>query len=264
MQQTCGLDAIGMKRAALFFAVLLALALFASIVCAQGTPKVTRLDSPKQILFVGNSFNYYNNSLHGHVRSLVGAADRENAAIYAFKSMTISGANLIEHADALPGIVKSRKWDVVILQGNSAEPMDSDKKRSERFKSTVREFDKVIRASGARTVLFMTWAYQDKPEMTQPLADGYLGIANEIGALVVPVGLAFERALKARPGVILHHSDKQHPSLAGTYLAACVFYSALFGRSPAGIEYTADLSKDVAAFLQDIAWATVEAYYRRR
>jgi hypothetical protein len=97
--------------------------------------------------------------------------------------------------------------------------------------------------------------------MTRPLAEGYTNIANELDALVVPVGLAFERSIKARPELILHFKDKQHPSLAGTYLAACTFYAALYGKSPVGIAYAADLDKDTAAFLQGIAWDTVKAFY---
>jgi hypothetical protein len=77
----------------------------------------------------------------------------------------------------------------------------------------------------------MTWAYQGKPEMTEPLAHGYESIANELDDLVVPVGLAFRRSLQERPSLVLHFKDHMHPSLAGTYLAACTFYAALFGHS---------------------------------
>jgi hypothetical protein len=228
---------------------------------AQPAPKVTKIEPPKNILFIGNSFNYYNNSLHGHVRQLVNAADKENAKSYTFKSQTISGGYLLEHEGGLQHTVKSRKWDIVILQGQSTEPMESNKERSDRFKEWARRYDQAIRESGAKTGFFMTWAYQEKPEMTKPLAEGYLAIGNELGGYVVPVGLAFERALKARPELVLHHTDKQHPSLAGTYLGACTFYAALFGKSPEGIAYTAGLEKDTAAFLQGIAWETAKAFY---
>src|SRR5881275_3253107 len=33
----------------------------------------------------------------------------------------------------------------------------------------------------------------------------------------------------------LHDKDQSHPTLAGSYLAACVFLKTLFGQSPAGI-----------------------------
>jgi hypothetical protein len=52
-----------------------------------------------------------------------------------------------------------------------------------------------------------------------------------------------------------------HPSLAGTYLAACTFYAALYGKSPVGNPYAADLDADTARFLQGVAWETVRSYY---
>jgi hypothetical protein len=52
-----------------------------------------------------------------------------------------------------------------------------------------------------------------------------------------------------------------HPSPAGTYLAACTFFAALYGASPVGNAYVADLDPEVARYLQGIAWDTVQAYY---
>lgn len=249
-----------MHRPAALAALVLALAA-PVLALALPAPKVRAIEAPKNVLFVGNSFNYYNNSLHGHLRNLVNEADKANAKGYVFKSLTVSGGYLLEHEAGLAHIVKSRKWDVVILQGQSTEPMETNRERSERFKAYARQYDKAIGESGAKTAFFMTWAYQDKPEMTGPLAEGYVNIANELGAFVVPVGLAFERAIKARPSLVLHFTDRQHPSLAGTYLAACTFYAALYGKSPSGIDYTAGLDKDTAAFLQGVAWDTVKAFY---
>ena len=228
-------------------------------VCAA--PKVTHIDPPKRVLFVGNSFSYYNDSLHGHLRQLVLASDSAHAKDYLFKSMTISGAYLAEHSGGLPYMLASRHWDLVVLQGQSQEPMASDAKKSERFRETARGFDGLIHASGAKTAFFMTWAYQAKPEMTALLAEGYESIGNELGDLVVPVGLAFQRSLEKRPSLILHFKDHMHPSPAGTYLAACTFFAALYGATPVGNPYVADLDPEVARYLQGIAWDTVQAYY---
>jgi len=240
------------------------LGLCACLAFAQTSPKIVRIDPPKHILFVGNSFVYYNNGLPDHLARLIVSADKASRGQYTFKSLTISGAYLSDHIDGVAPVLKSRKWDVVVLQGQSAEPLEADQQRSERFKSSVRQLDKAIRDAGAKPVLFMTWAYQDRPEMSQPLAEGYIKIANELDALVVPVGVAFDCAAKGRSDLVLHDKDKRHPSLAGTYLAARVFYSALLGKSPAPNEYTADLPKEVAAFLQEVAWETTKAFYRHR
>ena len=236
---------------------------FAGATGAQTAPKVTRIDPPKSVLFVGNSYMYYNNSLHNHVVRLAREADKANAANYFFRSMTLSGAYLHEHEGTLPGIINSRKWDVIVLQGQSREPMESDTANADRFKSAAQNLDKIIRDTGAKTVFYMTWAYQDKPEMTAPLAEGYVKTANALGALVVPAGLAYERALKERPSLVLHHTDKQHPSLAGTYLVACTFFAALYNKSPQGLSFPDGLDRDTAAFLQGVAWTTANTFYGR-
>ena len=76
------------------------------------------------------------------------------------------------------------------------------------------------------------------------------------------VGLAFARSLKVRPDIGLHAPDKRHPSLAGTYLQTCLTYACLFGKSPVGAEYQADLPRDVAAHLQGVAQATYGDYLK--
>lgn len=241
---------------------ILAAALVALFGCAAGAaPRVTHIESPKHVLFIGNSFSYYNDSLHGHLRHLVLAADPGHEKEYVFRSSTISGAYLYQHSGDLPYELQDKRWDVVVLQGQSKEPMAGDAKKSERFRQVARGFDGLIKASGAKTVFFMTWAYQGKPEMTAPLAEGYESIANDLDDLVVPVGLAFRRSLEERPALVLHFKDHMHPSLAGTYLAACTFYAALYGKSPVGNPYTADLDGETARFLQGVAWDTVREYY---
>jgi hypothetical protein len=228
---------------------------------ALAKPKVTRIEAPKNILFIGNSFNYYNNSLHGHLRMLWRTADPGAEKKMVFKSETISGGFLHEHAAALPALLESRKWDVVILQGNSAEPLPKNRKHHDDFVETAKKFDRQIDAAGAQTAFFMTWAYQDKPEMTGELAAEYEAVGNDTDALVVPVGLAFAKVREARPSLVMHVEDKMHPTLPGTYLAACTFYAALFGKTPVGNAYNAGLDPELAKFLQQAAWDTVRRYY---
>ncbi len=80
-----------------------------------------------------------------------------------------------------------------------------------------------------------------KPEMTSQLDAAYSEIARELGAQVIPVGLAFATVTDERPDIILRIADARHPTLAGTYLATCTFFAALFNQSPEGLEYSAGL-----------------------
>lgn len=75
---------------------------------------------------------------------------------------------------------------------------------------------------------------RDKPEMTGSLGEQYTLAGNANDALVIPAGLAFAKALVKRPDIELYEADKRHPSLAGTYLAACTVYAALYRKSPVG------------------------------
>ena len=118
-----------------------------------------------------------------------------------------------------------------------------------------------MRAHGTRPVLFMSWAYADKPEMTAELAEAYTSAGNSNDALVIPAGLAFARMRQKSPDLSLYAADKRHPSLAGTYLASCVVYAALTGRSPVGNSYLAGIDELAARMLQTVAWKTTQDYY---
>jgi hypothetical protein len=93
------------------------------------------------------------------------------------------------------------------------------------------------------------------------LAEAYTIAGNANNALVIPAGLAFARAIAKQPELNLYVADKRHPSLAGTYLATCVVFAALTGRSPVGNPYLAGVDAQTAAFLQNVAWETVQEYY---
>jgi hypothetical protein len=222
-----------------------------------GPPKVTRIDPPKRMLFIGNSFTYFNDGVPLHVQQLAAAADKANT--YEYRMATISGAYLAE-LEPFVALIQSQKWDVVVLQGQSTEPIES-KKDSDRFRAAAQKFDRAIRESGARTALYSTWAFGDGPEMANHLSLAYVALGDELGALVVPVGLAFERVKRESPLIALYYADGKHPSLEGTYLAACVFYSAFFGRSPEGNTYLAGLNAETAHTLQKASWNTTRAFY---
>jgi hypothetical protein len=238
------------------FLIVLVLLQSGMAACGGVSPSRAAIDPPHKILFIGNSFTYYNNSLHNRLLGLARAGKKN---VVASRALTLSGAKLVEHSAALPSIVRSNDWDVVILQGHSLEAIRKDEIAP--FWQTVRQFDKDIREAGAETVLFMTWAYEGHPEYTETLDRNYTLIGNELGILVVPVGLAFAVANERYPEIALRIADGRHPTLAGTYLAACTFYSALFRESPVGLDYYAELDPAVGAKLQAVAWQASNDYY---
>ena len=150
-------------------------------------------------------------------------------------------------------------FDVAIMMDCSQCPVHPQLKTV--FTEFTRKNSEIVRAKGAKPVFFMSWAYADKPEMTAQLAEAYTVAGNENNALVIPAGLAFARAMSKQPELNLYVADKRHPSLAGTYLASCVVFAALTGRSPVGNSYLAGIDAATAKFLQTAAWETVQDYY---
>lgn len=225
--------------------------LFCVALLAFATPLHADDDGIHQVLFVGNSFSFYNNGLHNHYRQLHREALPDARARTRLRAF--SGARLDEHS-GLADALGAEPWDIVVLQGHSRGPIDD----YSRFERAAMEHAETIRAAGARPVLFQTWAYTDKPEMTGELAKGYRDAGERIDADVVPVGFAFAVSQKNRPELALRTADRKHPTLAGTYLAACVFFAVLTGESPEGLNYTGGLPDETAAFLQRVAWQTVE------
>ena len=246
---------------------------------AQTRPSVLQLDAaPKTFLFVGNSFYYYNNSMHAYFLGLVRAADKENAKQYRATSATISGSGLNWHDmegyfnagmasysfDADNNVTFNsfaKPFDLVIMNDCSQCPIHPQ--LSGIFREFAKKHGDTVRRHGATPVLFMTWAYEDKPEMTQQLAEAYTAAGNENSMLVIPAGLAFAKALKKQPEIALYAKDKRHPSLLGTYLGAATIYSALYRKPPVGTPSAPGIDAKAAQFLQSVAWETVQEYYAR-
>lgn len=228
--------------------------LLLAVLCAHAQGPVAP-SLPGRIFFVGNSLTEYN-TLPTQVLELARAADKWNR--YEVKARTVPGAYLHQHVSAVDEALRyGLPWDVVIVQGYSTEPLEGE---GVGFRDSVRRLDRVIRLSRSRTVLFMTWAYTAQHGMTKALADAYSSIGTEIGAPVAPVGLAFARVAAQSPTIALRQSDGRHPTVEGTYLAACVIYATLFGRSPEGSTYVARLRAETASTLQKAAWETVVAF----
>nr|WP_156922256.1 hypothetical protein [Azorhizobium doebereinerae] len=251
----------------------------AAVPAVQTRPKVTTLgpDFPKSALFVGNSFFYYNNGIHSQVLALEKAADPDNKAAYRAIMVTIGGSGLDWHDMASyfrPGGLGAytfddqnnvvfnkpgRLFDVAVMMDCSQCPIHPQLKAA--FASEVKKDSAIVRQNEARPVLFMSWAYADKPEMTAELAEAYTTVGNANDALVIPAGLAFARMRARQPELNLYAADKRHPSPAGSYLAASVIFAALTGRSPVGNSYVGSIDAPTAALIQAVAWETVQDYY---
>ncbi|MDO4739406.1 MAG: SGNH/GDSL hydrolase family protein [Eubacteriales bacterium] len=176
-----------------------------------------------RILMLGNSFTYFND-----MPKLLAQMLGEEVVAH-----TRGGAFLSEqlNEEAEMGMqtlraLREEKWDYVVLQEQSRAPIFC----KEKFHESVRGLCALIRAAGAKPVLYASWAYREGSEklagtemsyaaMDEGLYASYHEAAQENDALVADVG----RAFTAVRGIVnLYEADDYHPSAAGSMLAAHV------------------------------------------
>src|SRR3954453_4937425 len=221
----------------------------------------TAAKKPLRVLFIGNSYTFFNGGMGTLVQSLAAAV--KGGRPLEFVEVTKGGQTLEGHwADGKAlGQIRKGGWDFVVLQKHRLRP----RQVREKMYTYAKRFDDEIRKVGAKTVFYETWARKNRPEMQSGLDAAYTGIAKEVTALVAPAGLAWQAALQDKPDLSLHIADLSHPTPAGSYLNACVFYETFFGRSPEGLPRTirnaagkvlVDLSESDATLLQHAAYET--------
>jgi hypothetical protein len=216
---------------------------------ADLTPGISSL----RVLFIGNSFTARHN-LPDLIATLAAARGKklEHCLISA------GGASLRAHWNAGKALktIQADRHDYVVLQEQSTLPI----KNAKRMHENIRLFVEAIMAADAKPILFMTWARQHSPETQGAITEAYSSIGRELGATVVPVGVAWQDFLSKYDQPALHDRDQSHPTLAGSYLAACVFHAILFKENPVGIDSAiAGLSAKESTLLQKVAWRACQA-----
>ena len=226
-------------------------------------------DDIKRILFVGNSYFYYNDSLHNHTESLLIEYYEDEEIVT--KSATIGGSKLrnhnIDHLLDYKKLQLDEQIDLLIMQGGSYEVISQ--KSREKFAETASEYSAKAQSLGIKTALYMTHAYLEKyrryePNLIEKIKKTYYEAGKKSDSLVIPVGLAYEIAYQKNPEIRLHHPDGTHPGLLGTYLAACTVFAVITNKSPEGLlyNYLDRISDDARIFLQKQAWEASLQYYK--
>lgn len=210
-----------------------------------------------RILFIGNSFTYYNDGLDICLKRF---CDSSKVSVITAKAAQ-GGYTLEQHWNdtASRSALANNTWDYVILQEQSERPITN----RDTFFTYAKLLDSEIKRGGAKTVLLMTWSYLSKIDssaMTNNLAEAYTTLGTSIGALVVPAGLAWKSAYDSTTMTL--YVDDKHPTPNGTYLVTCSIFARLFGVTPVGCSFDTAwgiLGKD-AQYLQSVAWRIEETY----
>lgn len=229
-----------------------------------------------RVLFIGNSYTYQNGlpaMLEGFVRALAPGTRLETG------SVLVGGATLESHwkRGEARQLLRDGSWNYVVLQEqsllgglriNGVAHMNDP---VERFFPYGRLFAQEVRAAGAKPVFYMTWSRKADLPAQDVLTFAYASLAREQQGVLSPVGVAWQRVRRERPGLELYVEDGHHPGPAGTYLAACVLFTSLFHQPCLGAPSTlsgapwtgtafdtsrtetlVDLPEDTARYLQQV------------
>jgi hypothetical protein len=213
-------------------------------------------EGPVQVMFIGNSLTGEGDCMF-HFEELARAAGHEVVIGQAVKGK----ASLTDHVSAnqTKELIAERQWNYIVLQGSDylialPDSLDVVAEPYEILQEIIRN-----NWNKTRIVLFMDWAMDPMPggnytfsEFSQMLHDGYLLLAQRLNCMVAPVGWVWKKVHEERPDLELL-KDPIHPNFNGGYLQACVYFAAIFQKSPVGLDYISQLDEEVAEYLQRTA-----------
>lgn len=223
-------------------------------------------NTPKRALFIGNSYTYFNNLPELTARLALSAGDS-----LLVDDHLVGGWSLQLHAGNKTSVnkIKAGNWDFVALQEYSRLPsfpialVDSLVFPYAHFlDSLVNEYSPC-----GETIFYMTWGrkngnsidcanipsvctYQGMDSLTRLR---YEILADTNQAILSPVGAVWRYLRENHPNLELYTSDGSHPSLLGSYAAACSFYSVIFRKDPMLITYDTTVSLVNAAIIRNAA-----------
>jgi PKD repeat protein len=218
------------------------------------------------VLFIGNSY-VYTFDLPAVLKSLA----ESKGDILTVASKTNGGYTFQSHVNDPVTYTKIAltDWNYVVLQGQSQEPsFPYEQVNTTTLPFALQLADSVYANSPCSQVqYFMTWGRQNGDpqwdsintfdKMNERLRDAYLRIAENANASVAAACHSWKYVRDNHPSINLFSTDGSHPSFAGTYLNACVFYSSLYHKNPEGANYIGSLDQATAQTLQQVAKMTV-------
>ncbi len=223
-----------------------------------------------KVLFIGNSYTY-SNDLPGLINELAKSTGDE----ITYSSSTPGGYTFQGHITdpTTLALIKQGGWDYVVLQEQSQRPSFSDYQVSWQVYPYAKKLDSLVKISNpcAKTVFYMTWGrkFGDQDNcgylpvlctyegMDDRLQLRYTNMADSNNAVLCPVAKVWRSLINNYPAIDLYSGDNSHPSLAGSYAAACAFYSVFFRKDPALCTYISSLSTTNADIIKNVSKSVV-------
>ena len=184
-----------------------------------------------EVLFLGNSYTYYNN-MPQQVADLASSfGDTIN-----YDSNTPGGATFSGHSTNATTLAKinQQEWDYVVLQAQSQEPsFPPSQVANDVYPYAQILVDSIVQNSlCTEPLFFMTWGrkYGDQQNcgtyppictyqgMQNRLRQSYLEMATTHNASAAPVGISWQNAMALDSTIDLYVSDNSH---TGAWLDGC-------------------------------------------
>ena len=225
----------------------------------------------KEVLFIGNSYTYYND-----LPNLIKEIALSFGDTLVHESSTPGGYSFSAHSTNTQTLSKinQQQWDYVVLQAQSQEPSLSPGYVNSNVLPAAQVLIDAIESNSLciEPLFFMTWGrkFGDASNcVAYPPVCTYLGMQERLrtryldmsfihNASCSPVGMAWKNSIAINSTIDLYTSDNSHPSIYGSYLAACTFYASIFKKSAVGSSYWPNAIDSATAYsLQQIGSSTV-------
>jgi PKD repeat protein len=215
-----------------------------------------------QVLFIGNSYTQVNDlpTLFSELALSKGKhpfVDTKANGGFTFQNHVNDPATFIK--------IKEKKWNYVVLQAQSQEPSFPYSQVTTATLPFAKILSDSIYANNycSQPLYYMTWGRQNGDpqwdsintfyKMNDRLRAGYMRFVEASEASVAPVGVAWQYVRDTYPAINLYSSDGSHPSIEGSYLAACVFYASIYRETPVNASFYSTVLPATAQLLQQAA-----------
>jgi hypothetical protein len=227
--------------------IAILLMLFCSIIYGQ--------NHTKRVLFIGNSYTSVNN-----LPKMIADVSNSTNDNLIYKCCTPPGYALKDHSSdtATLNRIAEGNWDYVVLQEQSLLPSLQISQVQKNVFPYAQKLNTIINTCNpsSETIFFMTWGRKngDKSEcaswppvctyegMDSLLNLRYRMMADSNDAIISPVGAVWHYIRQNFPLIELYREDGSHPSIAGSYAAACTFYTIIFKKNPIHISFNSALT----------------------
>jgi hypothetical protein len=215
------------------------------------------------VLFIGNSYTEVNN-----LPQMISNMAQSTGDAITYQSHTPGGCTFQQHVSGAASLIQHGEWDYVVLQEQSQLPsfplnqfMNESYPYAQQLCEMIRQYN-----PDAKIVFYMTWGRKNGDQQNAPyypplgtyegmdslLFARYMMMASDNHAWVSPVGYVWHYIRDHYPDIELYSTDESHPSLVGTYAAACCFYTVFFQKNPQDIAFDSSLDPAITHIVKEV------------